>query len=77
MLLARCVVRGAALSHPVAFCTVLIAVALRSAVVRDERAWLFAGNGIMGDSLPQAELAEVRLKFRPLAEALGGGGVGA
>ena len=50
------------------------AVALRAAVVRDERAWLFAGNGIMGDSEPGAELAEVRLKFRPLIEALGGHG---
>lgn len=47
------------------------AVALRSAVVSDDRAWLFAGNGIMGDSVPEAELAEVRLKFRPLSEALG------
>ena len=48
------------------------AVALRAAVVRDDRAWLFAGNGIMGDSEPSAELAEVRLKLRPLTEALGG-----
>lgn len=48
------------------------AVALRSAVVRGPRAWLFAGNGIMGDSDPGLELAEVQLKFRPLAEALGG-----
>lgn len=47
------------------------AVALRSAVVSGDRAWLFAGNGIMGDSEPEAELAEVRLKYRPLAEALG------
>ncbi|TAK75995.1 MAG: isochorismate synthase [Dehalococcoidia bacterium] len=47
------------------------AVALRSAVVSGERAWLFAGNGIMGDSVPEAELAEVQLKFRPLSEALG------
>ena len=47
------------------------AVALRSAVVRGERAWLFAGNGIMGDSSPQSEFAEVQLKFRPVAEALG------
>ena len=33
---------------------------------------LFAGNGIMGDSDPDAELEEVSLKLRPLAEALGG-----
>ena len=47
------------------------AVGLRSAVVSGNRAWLFAGNGIMGDSVPAAELAEVQLKFRPLSEALG------
>ncbi|MSQ41638.1 MAG: isochorismate synthase [Dehalococcoidia bacterium] len=47
------------------------AVGLRAALVRGERAWLFAGNGIMGDSDPAAELAEVELKFSPLAEALG------
>lgn len=47
------------------------AVALRSAVVSGSRAWLFAGNGIMGDSVPASELAEVQLKFRPLSEALG------
>lgn len=47
------------------------AVALRSALVLGERAWLFAGAGIMGDSEPADELAEVELKFRPLAEALG------
>ncbi|MCA9850024.1 MAG: chorismate-binding protein, partial [Dehalococcoidia bacterium] len=47
------------------------AVALRSAVVQDDHAWLFAGNGIMGDSEPELELAEVRLKYRPLVEALG------
>jgi isochorismate synthase len=47
------------------------AVALRSAVVRSDHAWLFAGNGIMGDSEPESELAEVQLKYRPLSEALG------
>ncbi|MEX2372628.1 MAG: isochorismate synthase, partial [Dehalococcoidia bacterium] len=47
------------------------AVALRSAVVRGGHAWLFAGNGIMGDSDPESELAEVQLKYRPLTEALG------
>jgi len=47
------------------------AVGLRSAVVRGPRAWLFAGNGIMGDSVPQQEYDEVQLKYRPLGEALG------
>lgn len=50
------------------------AVALRAALVTGERAILFAGNGIMGDSVPESELAEVQLKLRPLAEALGGAG---
>jgi isochorismate synthase len=35
------------------------AVALRSALVRGSRAWLFAGAGIMGDSDPVAERAEI------------------
>ncbi|MSQ30433.1 MAG: isochorismate synthase [Dehalococcoidia bacterium] len=47
------------------------AVGLRSAVVRGSRAWLFAGNGIMGDSAPQSELDEVQLKFLAVGEALG------
>ena len=47
------------------------AVALRSAVVEGDHAWLFAGNGIMGDSEPELELAEVQWKYRPLIEALG------
>lgn len=50
------------------------AVALRSALVRQERAWLFAGAGIMGDSVPEAELAEIEWKFTPLSAALAGGG---
>ena len=49
------------------------AVGLRSALVRGARARLFAGAGIMGDSDPSAELAEIELKFRPLTSALGGG----
>ena len=48
------------------------AIALRSALVQGGRARLFAGAGIMGDSRPEAELAEIELKFRPLASALGG-----
>lgn len=48
------------------------AVALRTALLRGTQAWLFAGNGIMGDSDPHAELEEVRLKLHPLTEALSG-----
>lgn len=51
------------------------AVGLRSALVRGTRAWLFAGAGIIGDSRPESELAEIALKFRPLAGALAGGAV--
>jgi isochorismate synthase EntC len=49
------------------------AVALRSALVRGERGWLFAGAGIMGDSRPEDELAEIELKLAPLAGALENG----
>lgn len=49
-------------------------VALRSALVRGARAWLFAGAGIMGDSEPAQELAEIEWKFMPLSVALAGGG---
>lgn len=48
------------------------AVALRSALVRGRQAWLFAGAGIMGDSVPASELAEIEMKFLPLTNALSG-----
>jgi isochorismate synthase len=50
-------------------------VALRSALVRGSRAWLFAGAGIMGDSEPADELAEIEWKFTPLSVALADGAV--
>ena len=49
-------------------------VALRSALVRGSRAWLFAGAGIMGDSEAAQELAEIEWKFTPLRLALADGG---
>ena len=49
------------------------AVGLRSALVRGRRAWLFAGAGILGDSEPEAELAEIEWKFVPLSVALADG----
>ncbi|RLT34761.1 MAG: isochorismate synthase [Chloroflexi bacterium] len=49
------------------------AVGLRSALVREQHAWLFAGAGIMGDSVPESELAEIEMKFTPLVGALTGG----
>jgi salicylate biosynthesis isochorismate synthase/menaquinone-specific isochorismate synthase len=45
-------------------------VALRCALVRGNRAALFAGAGIVADSDPEAELAETRLKLQPVLSAL-------
>lgn len=47
------------------------AVALRSGVLRDDQAVLFAGVGIVQDSVPDDEYAETNLKFRPMLGALG------
>ena len=46
-------------------------VAIRSAVTQNERAWLYAGAGIVADSQPQKEWDETALKFRPALQALG------
>jgi isochorismate synthase len=48
-----------------------LAVAIRSGVLRGDRAHLYAGAGIVRDSDPDAELAETRLKLRALEQALG------
>ncbi len=45
-------------------------VAIRSAVAQNERAWLYAGAGIVGESDPRREWDETALKFRPMLEAL-------
>jgi menaquinone-specific isochorismate synthase len=47
------------------------AVAIRSALIHGDRAWLYAGCGIMGDSNPDEEYAESWLKLRPILSALG------
>jgi menaquinone-specific isochorismate synthase len=47
------------------------AVAIRSAVVQERRAWLYAGAGIVADSEPEKEWTETELKFKPMFEALG------
>lgn len=47
------------------------AVAIRSAVVQDERAWLYAGAGVVADSRPAAEWVETSWKLRPMLQALG------
>ncbi len=46
------------------------AVGIRSAVVQRERAWLYAGAGIVAASQPQAEWDETALKFRPMLQSL-------
>ena len=48
------------------------AVALRSAQVTGDTITAYAGAGIVGESVPQRELLETRMKFRPIVEALGG-----
>ncbi len=49
------------------------AVALRSALVDGNSATLFAGCGIVADSLPASEFAESRLKLAVMLRALSGG----
>lgn len=46
-------------------------VAIRSAVAQDRRAWLYAGGGIVADSVPEREWNETALKFKPMLNALG------
>ncbi len=45
-------------------------VALRSGLVCDGRAWLFAGAGIVRGSRPADEFEETELKLRAMREAL-------
>lgn len=47
-----------------------VALALRCGLVTGDTARLYAGNGIVADSDPQAELIETRLKFRPMLNLL-------
>ncbi|MDH3623101.1 MAG: isochorismate synthase [Myxococcales bacterium] len=49
-------------------------VALRSGLLRDGKAWVYAGAGIMADSDPDAEYAETELKMQALLGALHGAG---
>jgi len=47
------------------------AVAIRSAVAQEARAWIYAGAGIVADSEPGSEWEETELKFRPMLDAHG------
>lgn len=46
-------------------------VGIRSALIQGNRARLYAGAGIVAESDPEKELAEIQLKLQALAEALG------
>lgn len=48
------------------------AVAIRSALVEDDQAYLYAGGGIVADSEVDKEYEETWVKFRPVLRALGG-----
>ncbi len=48
------------------------AVAIRSAALIKDKAYLYAGGGIVADSEPQSEYDETLVKFRPMLRALGG-----
>ena len=48
-------------------------VALRSALVKDEEAHVFAGGGIVSESHPDTEWEETELKLEPIISALSGG----
>jgi len=52
----------------------VFAVAIRSAITRGTLARLYAGAGIVAESLPDQEWDETGLKFRPLLSALGAEG---
>jgi len=47
-------------------------VGIRSAVIQQKEAVLFAGCGIVADSTPESEYEETRIKFNPMLSALGG-----
>jgi salicylate biosynthesis isochorismate synthase len=46
------------------------AIPLRCALIRRNTASLYAGAGIVGESRPESELDETRLKFRPMLSVL-------
>ncbi|REJ06790.1 isochorismate synthase [Halobacillus trueperi] len=48
------------------------AVAIRSALIQQKEASLFAGCGVVEDSDPEAEYAETAVKLKPMMNVLGG-----
>lgn len=47
-------------------------VAIRSAIIKENQALLYAGCGIVEDSIPKLEQEETKIKFRPMLRAIGG-----
>lgn len=47
-------------------------VAIRSGLINEDEAYLYAGCGLVSDSKPVDELIETRIKFRPMLRATGG-----
>ncbi len=48
------------------------AVAIRSGLIQDNEASIFAGCGVVQDSNAESEYQETKIKFRPMLTALGG-----
>jgi len=48
----------------------VLAVAIRSALLRGKQAWLYAGAGIVEGSIPEEEWEETALKFQAVESAL-------
>lgn len=48
------------------------AVGIRSALIHGKEATLFAGCGVLQNSIPEKEYEETAVKFRPMLSALGG-----
>lgn len=48
------------------------AVGIRSSLIKGKEAFLYAGCGVVADSIPEDEYFETRIKFRPMLRALGG-----
>jgi len=48
------------------------AVGIRSALIQNNEASLFAGCGVVEDSTPESEFRETGIKFNPMLSALGG-----
>lgn len=49
-------------------------VSIRSGLIQGNEVSLFAGCGIVGDSVPESEYKETNMKFRPMLSAIGGTG---